>query len=44
MDRIRSPNIFTIVVHQGQAGGRVQGLDPEVLQEGEVVKVDAELL
>jgi hypothetical protein len=44
MHRIRSPNILAVVVNQGETGGWVQHLDSEVLQEGEVLEVDAELL
>ncbi len=43
MHRIRSPDILAVVVYQGETGGWVQHLDSEVLQEREVLEIDAEL-
>ena len=44
MHRIRARDILAIVVYKRETGGRVQHLESEVLEEGEVLEVDAELL
>jgi hypothetical protein len=41
---IRPPDILSVVVYQGKAGRGVQHLESEVLEEGEVLEVDAGLL
>ncbi len=42
--RNRPPDILSVVIYQGETGRGVQHLESEVLEEGEVLEVDAELL